>query len=84
MSIGTGMFRSLPAIVLLALLAGCASAPPSDAAVPARGEVGNKAKGSCAQSNWQAETAPVINKRQGNEALEKYDGEEQEPGSGCH
>ena len=78
------MFRSLPAVVLLALLAGCASAPPSGAAVPAKGEAGNKTKGSCAQSNWQAETAPVINKRQGNEALEKYDGEEQEPGSGCH
>lgn len=83
MNIGTGMFKGLP-VLLLVLLAGCSSAPGGSAAVPAKGEVGGKARGNCAQSNWQAETAPVINKRQGNEALEKFDGEEQEAGSGCH
>lgn len=74
------MFKSLPPLVLLAVLAGCSSAPGDAAGVPAQVA---KPRGGCAQSEWQAQTAPVINKRQGNEALEQYASDTQEQGSGC-
>lgn len=83
MSIGTGtlpVFKTLSGALLLALLAGCSSAPADQAVAPAKAEVA-KPHGGCAQSEWQAQTAPVISKRQGNEALEKYNSEE--PGNGC-
>ena len=75
------MFKAVPALLLIALLGGCSSAPSDNAVTPAKAEVA-KPHGGCAQSEWQAQTAPVISKRQGNEALEKYDSEEQ--GNGCH
>jgi hypothetical protein len=40
-------------------------------------------QGDCGQSNWQAQTAPVINKRLGPEVLEQYDAEHPEPDQGC-
>jgi hypothetical protein len=75
------MFRALPTALLVALLAGCSSVPADRAVTPDKAEVA-KPNGGCAQSDWQAQTAPVISKRQGNEALEKYNSEE--PGNGCH
>jgi len=75
------MFKALPAALLIALLAGCSSAPADRAVTPAKAEVATP-HGGCAQSEWQAQTAPVISKRQGNEALEKYNSEE--PANGCH
>lgn len=75
------MFKTLPAVMLMALLAGCSSTPADNAVTPVKAEVA-KPHGGCAQSEWQAQTAPVISKRQGNEALEKYNSED--PGNGCH
>ena len=40
-------------------------------------------KGGCYQSEWQAETVPVISKRLGPEGLEKYDEEHQRRAPGC-
>ncbi|MBN6989736.1 hypothetical protein JRG65_17955, partial [Pseudomonas fulva] len=40
-------------------------------------------KGGCYQSEWQAETVPVISKRVGPEGLEKYDEEHQRKAPGC-
>lgn len=61
-------------------LAACSGSPPAVIGTPA--EPGKPARG-CAQSEWQAQTAPVINKRQGNEALEEYAVEVQEEANGC-
>lgn len=76
------MFKSLPPLVLLAVLAGCSSAPSNAVGGPDEAQVA-KPHGGCAQSEWQAQTAPVINKRQGNEALEQYASDTQQQGSGC-
>lgn len=76
------MFRATAALLLSATLAACGSAPRDAGVVPGQAEVA-RPHGGCAQSDWQAQTAPVINKRQGNEALEKYEAESQEQGAGC-
>ncbi len=73
------MTKALPLLLMVGLLAGCAgksaTAPAVPEAVPG--------KGGCYQSDWQAETAPVINKRLGPDGLEKYDPERQVQGQGC-
>ncbi|QKZ07202.1 MULTISPECIES: hypothetical protein [Pseudomonas] len=73
------MTKALPLLLLATALAGCAhkadTAPAQPDHVPG--------KGGCYQSDWQAETAPVINKRLGPDGLEKYDTERQAPGQGC-
>ena len=73
------MVKLATVLIATALLAGCSSAPAPE---PQAGKVAPPL-GGCYQSDWQAETAPVINKRQGQEALEKYDTETQAPGKGC-
>ncbi|WPP00259.1 hypothetical protein SFA35_02375 [Pseudomonas sp. HR96] len=75
----TAVVRYAGAALLAALLAACASKPPlkpppTQAARPAAG---------CEQSDWQAQTAPVINKRLGPDVLEQYDGKDSDS-SGCH
>ena len=42
-----------------------------------------KEKGGCYQSEWQAETAPVIPHRHGPDGLENYDDEHQRKAKGC-
>lgn len=61
--------KQLPVMMLAGLLSACAGSPASDAD-PAQSH-----KGGCYQSDWQAETVPVIGKRVGPEGLEKYDEE---------
>jgi len=71
------MVRQLPVMILAGLLGACSSGPSPDAD-PARSP-----KGGCYQSEWQAETVPVISKRVGPEGLEKYDEEHQRQAPGC-
>jgi hypothetical protein len=63
------MFKGLPLLIITGLMVGCASAPEADEApvAPAGLQI------SCYQSGWQAETVPIIYKRGGQEALDKYD-----------
>lgn len=49
--------KQLPVMMLAGLLSACAGSPASDAD-PAQSH-----KGGCYQSDWQAETVPVIGKR---------------------
>lgn len=64
------MIKSLALVIAAGLLAGCGSTPND---TPAAGTPVAAQKKSCYQADWQAETMPVINKRIGNERLEKYD-----------
>lgn len=66
-----------PCVGLLALLGACSSAGPGGESVA------DKPAGGCYQSQWQAETVPVINKRLGPDGLEKYDDEHQRLAPGC-
>lgn len=74
------MIKSLALVIAAGLLAGCGSAPsaaqPPGKALPAQ-------KKNCYQADWQAETMPVINKRIGNERLEKYDSAPNGQEQGC-
>ncbi|BDB22417.1 lipoprotein [Pseudomonas sp. CYM-20-01] len=74
------MIKSLALVIAAGLLAGCGSTPNAKSAAdePAPGQ-----KKSCYQADWQAETMPVINKRIGNERLEKYDAAPNGQEQGC-
>ncbi|MDF9617925.1 hypothetical protein P5705_09740 [Pseudomonas entomophila] len=71
------MVKQLPVMIVAVLLGACASNKGSDA------DPAQPPKGGCYQSQWQAETAPVINKRLGPDGLEKYDDEHQRKAAGC-
>ncbi|BBH43969.1 hypothetical protein [Pseudomonas sp. KU43P] len=71
------MVKRLPVMIVAALLGACSSAPSSDS------DPAQAPKGGCYQSEWQAETVPVISKRVGPEGLEKYDEEHQRKAPGC-
>ena len=62
------MVKMLSLLIVAGLLAGCASAPQTR---PAPGAI--EPQDGCDQADWQAETAPVINKRSGPEGLDKYE-----------
>ncbi|MGE1152692.1 hypothetical protein [Pseudomonas sp. ICMP 460] len=75
------MIKSLALVIAAGLLAGCGSTPsaaPSPAGKPAPAP-----RNTCYQADWQAETMPVINKRIGNERLEKYDSAPNGQEQGC-
>ncbi|MDF4209319.1 hypothetical protein P2W50_22030 [Pseudomonas protegens] len=72
------MVKTLPLLIAVALLAGCSSAPK---ATPA--EDASEVQKGCYQADWQAETAPVINKRLGPEGLEKYETPSKAREQGC-
>jgi ABC-type glycerol-3-phosphate transport system substrate-binding protein len=75
------MIKSLALMLAAGLLAGCGSTP---SATPAAGKpTSQQQKKSCYQADWQAETMPVINKRIGNERLEKYDAAPNGQEQGC-
>ncbi|UFH49706.1 hypothetical protein [Pseudomonas sp. KNUC1026] len=74
------MIRHVASMALAVMLAACSN---PQAQAPGTPEQGVPAQGGCRQAGWQAETAPVISKRQGQEALERYDPEAQPAGSGC-
>ena len=66
---GSEMLRPLPLLIIAGLLAGCASKPEAEEAdrEPALVHL------ACYQANWQAETVPVIYKRGGEPALDRYE-----------
>lgn len=72
------MVKTLLLLLFAGLLAGCGSTPQTQSE-PAAGE---PEKG-CYQADWQAETAPVINKRSGPEALDKYETPAKAKEHGC-
>ncbi len=74
------MIKSLALVIAAGLLASCGSTP---SAAPAHGKALPAQKKSCYQADWQAETMPVINKRMGNERLEKYDSAPNGQEQGC-
>ena len=74
------MIKSLALVIAAGLLAGCGSTP---SAAPAPGKALSAQKKNCYQADWQAETMPVINKRIGNERLEKYDSAPNGQEQGC-
>lgn len=74
------MIKSLALVIAAGLLAGCGSAP---SAAPAPGKALPAQNKNCYQADWQAETMPVINKRIGNERLEKYDSAPNGQEQGC-
>ncbi|WP_238067007.1 MULTISPECIES: hypothetical protein [Pseudomonas] len=75
---GSGlMVKQLPVMMLAGLLSACAGSPASDA------DPVQPPRGGCYQSEWQAETVPVISKRVGPEGLEKYDEDHQRKAPGC-
>lgn len=71
------MIKRLSVMAVAVLLSACSGSPAS-APEPAA-----KEKGGCYQSEWQAETVPVINKRLGPDGLERYDDEHQSRAKGC-
>ncbi|MDU9391746.1 hypothetical protein ACIP1T_09585 [Pseudomonas japonica] len=71
------MIKRLSLLLVTAALGACSSTPDAAPDSPAA------EKGGCYQSEWQAETAPVINKRLGPDGLEKYDDEHQRRAKGC-
>ncbi|MDD0977201.1 hypothetical protein [Pseudomonas fontis] len=71
------MVKRLPVIILAVLLGACVGSPQPAADQP------GAPKGGCYQSEWQAETVPVISKRVGPDGLEKYDDEHQHQAQGC-
>ncbi|WP_460133350.1 hypothetical protein [Pseudomonas sp. S1_E04] len=74
------MIKSLALVIATGLFAGCGSTP---SAVPEAGKPAPVQEKSCYQADWQAETMPVINKRIGNERLEKYDSAPNGQEQGC-
>lgn len=72
------MLKACPLLLLLGVMAGCTSAPATSA-----DDAVKPASGGCYQSQWQAESVPVVGKRMGAEALEKYDPEQQAKAPGC-
>ena len=75
------MIKSLALVIAAGLLAGCGSTP--NATPGAGNQPGAAQKKGCYQADWQAETMPVINKRIGNERLEKYDSAPNGQEQGC-
>lgn len=71
------MVKRLPVMIMAVLLGACSSNPAPEA------QPSDAPKGGCYQSEWQAQTAPVINKRLGPDGLEKYDDEHQRRAQGC-
>ncbi|WP_248730932.1 hypothetical protein [Pseudomonas sp. MWU13-2517] len=74
------MIKSLALVITAGLLVACGS-PPRVASEADKADAPHKH--SCYQADWQAETMPVINKRIGNERLEKYDAAPNGQEQGC-
>ncbi|MBN2975273.1 hypothetical protein BFW88_25850 [Pseudomonas fluorescens] len=74
------MIKTLALVIAAGLLAGCGSTP---SAAPAPAKPAQQQQNNCYQADWQAETMPVINKRIGNERLEKYDSAPNGQEQGC-
>ena len=71
------MVKQLPVMIVALLLGACSSKQGADS------EPSQPPKGGCYQSQWQAESIPVVGKRMGPEALERYEPEQQAQAPGC-
>ena len=71
------MVKLLPLLMIAGFLAGCASSgkPTPEAATPE--------ESGCYQADWQAQSVPLVNKRSGPEALEKYESPKPSQERGC-
>ena len=71
------MVKLLPLLMIAGFLAGCAgsSKPTPEAATPE--------ESGCYQADWQAQSVPLVNKRSGPEALEKYESPRPSKEHGC-
>lgn len=63
------MIKPLPLFIIAGLMVGCASEPEAEETQTAPRVL----QVSCYQAHWQAETVPIIYKRGGQEALDKYE-----------
>ncbi|MQA52162.1 hypothetical protein [Pseudomonas piscis] len=72
------MVKTLPLLLAVAWLAGCSGTSPGQPA-----DAAQRPGQGCYQADWQAETAPVINKRLGPEGLEKYETPTRTREQGC-
>ncbi|MFJ2711630.1 MULTISPECIES: hypothetical protein [unclassified Pseudomonas] len=72
------MVKSLALLLLTGTLAACGSNPKAEP-TPAPGA----AQKNCYQSDWQAETNPVLNKRSGPDGLDKYETQTPAKEHGC-
>ena len=63
------MLKPLPLLIVAGLLSGCASEPEADEVDRAPDVL----QVSCYQARWQAETVPILYKRGGDTALDKYE-----------
>ena len=71
------MVKLLPLLMVAGFLAGCASSGQS---VP---EAATPEESGCYQADWQAQSVPLVNKRSGPEALEKYESPKASQERGC-
>ena len=71
------MVKLLPLLMIAGLLAGCAGSSESapEAATPE--------ESGCYQADWQAQSVPLVNKRSGPQALEKYESPTPSKVRGC-
>ena len=71
------MVKLLPLLMIAGFLAGCSgsSKPSVEAATPE--------ESGCYQADWQAQSVPLVNKRSGPEALEKYETPHASKERGC-
>lgn len=71
------MVKLLPLLMIAGLLAGCAGSSESvlEAATPE--------ESGCYQADWQAQSLPLVNKRSGPQALEKYESPTPSKVRGC-
>lgn len=76
---GIYMVKRLPLFVIAGLMAGCASEPGAEDAKAAP----KAPRASCYEADWQAETVPIIYKRGGPDALDKYEVMPAEVKAGC-
>lgn len=76
---GSDMIKRLSLFAIAGLMVGCASSPEAEEAPVAQ----PVRHASCYQAGWQQETVPVIDKRGGQEALDKYDAASSGAGTGC-
>ena len=60
------MVKLLPLLMIAGFVAGCSGSPK-----PAP-EAATPEESGCYQADWQAQSVPLVNKRSGPEALEKY------------
>lgn len=64
------MYRFVAALVLASGLVGCSHDPAAEPPGVIKDDPGGVNSQACALARWQAQTAPVIGKREGQEALD--------------